>query len=240
MAWCNYISKLLIFCVVCRRCFLLWRSSMAAVCSVCVVLLRLDGVVHINCDSCLLYIVGGLVLLAAVFIVLVCDWVLRAGALFLTIGLACACRLLRNFFLVIIWLLSGRSSCAILDVFSTLGTAVGGTLGSSGVSLAIFIVTHLSLFYNGFNVLVCGSGFADLEMASLFLTDSSVSFRNCCISSDPSFLPMFLIDLVQSAMEAIILSAWVMVGFVIFWWLNWAVSVKLSLLVVLMWHICVR
>ena len=91
-----------------------------------------------------------------------------------------------------------------------------------------------------FSVLVCGADLADLEMASLLLTASSVSFSNCCILSAPSFLTMFLIDLLQSAMAAIILLAWVMVGFVIILWLNWAVSVNLSLLVVLMWHRCVR
>ena len=51
---------------------------------------------------------------------------------------------------------------------------------------------------------------------------------------------MFLIVLAQSAMAAIILSAWVMVGFVIILWLNWVVLVNLSLFVVLMWHICVQ
>ena len=75
---------------------------------------------HINCDSRLLDLVDGLVLLAAVVVVLVCDRVLRTGALLLTVGLACARRLLRTLFLVIIKLLSGRSSCAILAVFFTL------------------------------------------------------------------------------------------------------------------------
>ena len=75
---------------------------MGAACSVCVVLLRLADVVYISCDSRLLYIVDGLVLLAAVVVVLVCDQVLPAGALLLTVGLACVCRLLRTLFLVII------------------------------------------------------------------------------------------------------------------------------------------
>ena len=75
---------------------------MAAVCSFRVVLLCLAGVVHIYCDSRLLDLVDVLVLLAAVFVVLFCDQVLRAGALSLTFGLAYVCRLLRNLFLVII------------------------------------------------------------------------------------------------------------------------------------------
>ena len=75
---------------------------MAAACSVRIVLLRLDGVVHINCDSSLLNLVDGLVLQDALVVVLVCDQVLHAGALSLTVGLACACLLLWTLFLVII------------------------------------------------------------------------------------------------------------------------------------------
>ena len=75
---------------------------MAVACSLCDVLLRLAGVVCINCDSLLIDLVDGLVLLEAVGVALVCDGVLRAGALSLTVGLACACRLLRTLFLVII------------------------------------------------------------------------------------------------------------------------------------------
>ena len=75
---------------------------MAAACSVRVVLLRLAGVVCIDCDSHLLDLVDGIFLLDAVSVVLVCDRVLRAGALSVKVGLACACCLLRNLFLVII------------------------------------------------------------------------------------------------------------------------------------------
>ena len=67
-----------------------------------------------------------------------------------------------------------------------------------------------------FIALVCGVGYSDLAMDLLFFTASSVSFSNFCSSSDPSLLPMFLIALLKSAMAAIILSAWVMVGFVVF------------------------
>ena len=75
---------------------------MAAVCYVRVVLLRLAGIVCINCDSRLLDLVDFPVLLAAVVVALFCDPVLRSGALLLTVGMACACRLLLIFFLVII------------------------------------------------------------------------------------------------------------------------------------------
>ena len=49
-------------------------------------------------------------------------------------------------------------------------------------------------------------------------------------------LPTFLMALAQSDIAAIILSAWVIMGRLIFLWLNCAVSVKRSLLVDLMWH----
>ena len=75
---------------------------MASTCSLRVALLRLAGAVHINCDSSFLDLVGGLVLMDAVADALVCDQVFRAGALLLTVGLACACHLIRNLFLVII------------------------------------------------------------------------------------------------------------------------------------------
>ena len=75
---------------------------MATACSVCNVLLRLDCVVCINCDGRLLAHVDVLVLLANVVVALVCDQVMRAGALSLTVGMSCACHILRIFFLVII------------------------------------------------------------------------------------------------------------------------------------------
>ena len=75
---------------------------MAATCSVRVVLLRLAGVVSINCNSCLMALVDVLVLLAAVAVALVFDQVLCAGALLLTVGMACACRLLQILFIFII------------------------------------------------------------------------------------------------------------------------------------------
>ena len=67
-----------------------------------------------------------------------------------------------------------------------------------------------------FSESACGVGFPDVSMALLLFTACSVSFIKCCSSSAPSFLPMFLMALLQLAMADIILSAWVMVGFVIF------------------------
>ena len=81
-------------------CLLLRRSLTAAAVSFCVVLLRLACVVRINCDILFLDIVVGLVPLAAVVIVLVCDHVFWVSALPLTDGLACACCLLEDFLFV--------------------------------------------------------------------------------------------------------------------------------------------
>ena len=112
---------------------------------------------------------------------------------------------------------------------------MGDTFGTSRVSLVMLLVICMSVSPNGFIVctlgsggtmpfscsaLVCGAGFAGLVMSLLFLTAFSVSCRSCCISSAPLLLLMFLIALSQSAMAAITLLAWVMVGFVIFLWLN--------------------
>ena len=115
------------------------RSSTSAAISVCAVLLRLAGVVRINCDISFMDLVVSLVWLAAVVIVLVCDRVLRDGALVLTVGLDCACRLLQALLFVNILLLSGKSCCAILVVLSALGISMRGTLGTCGMSLIIFL-----------------------------------------------------------------------------------------------------
>ena len=74
----------------------------AAACSVRVVLLRVDGVGCINCDSRVLALVDVLVLMAAGAAALVCDRVLRAGVLSLTVGLAFACRLLQSLVFLVI------------------------------------------------------------------------------------------------------------------------------------------
>ena len=74
---------------------MLWRCSMAAAFSDRVILFRLAGEAYVNWDIHLLDLVFGLLLLASSAIVLVCDRVLRAGALLLTIDLAWACRRLR-------------------------------------------------------------------------------------------------------------------------------------------------
>ena len=88
--------------VIHRSCLQLGCSSTAAACSVRVVLLRVYGVFCINCDSRVLALVDVLVLLDAGAAALVCDQVLRAGALSLTVGMACACRILRSLVFLVI------------------------------------------------------------------------------------------------------------------------------------------
>ena len=51
---------------------------------------------------------------------------------------------------------------------------------------------------------------------------------------------MLLIALAQSKMDAIILSTGVIVGFVMLLWLNYDVSERRLLFVVVMWHRCVK
>ena len=74
---------------------MLRRCSTAVAFSDCVVLLRLAGVARVSWDMRLLDLVFGLFLMADSAIVLVCDRVLWAGALLLTVDLVWVCRLLR-------------------------------------------------------------------------------------------------------------------------------------------------
>ena len=67
-----------------------------------------------------------------------------------------------------------------------------------------------------------------------------MSQTSCFISLDPFPLPKFLMDLAQSDISDITLSACVMVGRVSFLWLKCIVSMNFLLLVVFMWHLCVK
>ena len=88
--------------VIHRSCLRLRCPSTAVACSVRIVLLRVNGDVCINCNSRVLDIVDVLVLLAAGAAALVCERVLHAGALPLTVHLACDCRLLRSLIFLVI------------------------------------------------------------------------------------------------------------------------------------------
>ena len=72
----------------------MWRCTTVAAFSGRTILLRLAGATRVNWDIRLLDLVFGLLLLAASVIVLVCDRMLRAGALLLTVGIVWACCLL--------------------------------------------------------------------------------------------------------------------------------------------------
>ena len=67
-----------------------------------------------------------------------------------------------------------------------------------------------------------------------------MSQTSCFISLDPFPLPKLLMDLAQSDISDITLSACVMVGRVSFLWLKCIVSMNFLLLVVFMWHLCVK
>ena len=143
--------------VIRRSCLQVRCYLTASVCYVCVVLLRVDGSGRINRDRRVLALVDVLILMAAGAATLVCYQVLCAGALLLTFGLACACHILRILvFLVILWL-NRRSPCTNFGVFSTLRTSVGDTLGTSGVSFIVDLVSCLSVFSNGCIVFALGS-----------------------------------------------------------------------------------
>ena len=139
-----------------------------------VVLLRLAGVVRVNWYIRLLDLVFCLRLLAASAIVFVRDRMLRAGALLLTVDLVWECRPLRALCFANILLLGGKSCGSILLVFSTLGTAVGGTLVTCGMSLTILLVNGLLMFGASD---ICTLG--DAWVHSLFFIVFSVSFINC-------------------------------------------------------------
>ena len=154
----------------------------------------MDGVSRINCDSRVLALVDVFFLMSDGAAAIVRNRVLRDGALSLTVDMSCACRLLWILFFLVIWWLSGRSPCTTFGVLSTLGTAVGDTLGTSGVSFVIELVSRLSVSSNGCiaftlgsewamtsscSELVCGSSFDGVVMALLFLTAFYVSCRSC-------------------------------------------------------------
>ena len=191
---------------------MLRRCSTAAAFSGSVVLLHLAGMARFNRDIRLLDIVFGLLLLVALVIFLVCDCLLRASALLLTVGIAWACRLLRALFFANICLLGGNSCGSILVVLSTLGPSVRGTLGTCGMSLTIIIVIGLFLF-SGCAVCTLGDAWA----RSLLCTVFSVSFINFFSSSAPSLLFMCLIALLQPAMAAICGFNVAYMGAIVFW-----------------------
>ena len=80
----------------------------------------------------------------------------------------------------------------------------------------------------------------DVALDVLLCITRYVFLISCRIFCPPLPLPKFFIDLAQSAIAAITLSACVMVGWVSFLSLKFMVSVKNYLLVDFMWHLFVR
>ena len=115
-----------------------------------------------------------------------------------------------------------------------------GTWGFGGVMDMVYRVLLLvyigTLKLTGAAVVYVGA----FELAVLCCNARSVIWISCHISSPPLLLPKFFIALAQSAISAITLSECAMLVQVSFLWLKCMVSVKRSLLVDFMWHICVR
>ena len=120
------------------------------------------------------------------------------------------------------------SSDCVIDRVSRWAGSVSCTLGDDGVIVGIAVRT---LRTDG----VVLSGVAnDFAMAECWWMACSVSSTSCRISSVPLGLVMSLIAFAQSAIPFMILSAWVMEGFVICLCLKLTVSETHSLLVALM------
>ena len=105
--------------------------------------------------------------------------------------------------------LASSSECAI-DRVSCWAVSVLCTLGTEWVIVGIVMCTL------GTDGVVLSGVANDLTMAGCWWMACSVSFTSCCISSAPLGLVMYLIAFVQSAIAFMTLSAWVMVGLVIF------------------------
>ena len=134
----------------------------------------------------------------------------------------------------------------------TLGTSDCSTLGTTGVNTfeTNWVACVIDIVWRG-SLLVMFSGTLETDGTDAFVVGVtamnglcgsalSVNQTSCYIPSEPFLLPKFLMDLVQSDISAITLSACVMVGRVIFLWLNCPVSVNRSLLVVFIWHRCIQ
>ena len=133
-----------------------------------------------------------------------------------------------------------------------LGTGDCSTLRTTGVNTfeKNWVACVNDLVWRG-SLLLLFSGTLKTDWADAFVVGvaamdefcciaSLVNLKGCCILSEPFPVPKFLMALAQSTISAITLSACVVVGRVIFLWLDCTVSVKRSLLVALIWHQCVR
>ena len=162
------------------------------------------------------------------------DRVLRAGASACSSRFAARCR--RRFFALAV--VDGGGTGFV----STLGAACVFTLGTRCV-VAAFVRDRVVLQFSSrgachgvLYVALESGGLSFVAMVGLFWMACSVNARSCSISLFLSFDVRPLICLAQSEMAAMILSACVMVGLVMFLWVNWMVSVRRSPRVSLIWH----
>ena len=138
---------------------------------------------------------------------------------------------------------------AAVMFFSTLGDAFTGTLGTCCVGALIDCVIcwlgsgdscqdPFAADAGHTSPCVCSAGRLNILLVTSAFVAINLSVRrcNCSISSTPFSLSIALIVFAHSAIAAIILSACVIVGLVMFLWLNCTVSVSRSLRVSLTWH----
>ena len=124
--------------------------------------------------------------------------------------------------------LANLSDCCAIDCVSRWAVSVPCTFGTELVIVGIVVCT---LRTDG----VVQTGVAnDLAMAGCWWMACSVGSTSCRIFSAPLGLVMSLIVLAQSAIAFMTLSAWVMIGRVMFLCLKLTVSETRSLLVALM------
>ena len=142
-----------------------------------------------------------------------------------------------------IWFLVLCLSLAFIDC-SSLGTAGVENVGNWVFGCVIDHVCRVLL-------LLVYSGTLDLDGLLVFVEGVVAIGVFCCTTRSVVLIiwlislyrltwPKYFIALAQFAISAITLSTCVMEGLVSFLWLKWIVSVKRSLFVDFMWHLCVR
>ena len=129
----------------------------------------------------------------------------------------------------------------IFLIWSTLGTDGLDNWNTWGFGGVIDLVCHVFLLVYSSTFDIAGAAVVvvgDVVLDVFCFNARSVIWISCRISSPPFLFLKFFIALAQSDIAAITLSACLVVGRVISLWLKCMVSVKCSLLVDFMWHIC--
>ena len=124
----------------------------------------------------------------------------------------------------------------------TLGTDGVDNLGTWGFGFVIDLVCCVLLLVYSVTLKLAGAYVVVVGVVAIDIfccNARSIIWISCCISLALLLFTKFFIDLAQSAIAAITLSACVMVGQVRLFWLKCIVSVKRLFLVDFMWHLCV-